>query len=442
MTGFERLQQAKRFDMKRKPIRQRQYLRPVTWLLSYPEVGKHHLKINRIRMEGVKPPFLLLCTHHAFIDFKVTTAALFPHRANYVVAIDGFLKREWLLRNAGGICKRKFTNDLQLIRQIKKVLTVNKDVLALYPEARYSLVGTTAVLPDSLGKMAKLLGVPVVMLNMHGNYLSSPVWNLKKRNNRIEADYSLLFTENELADASVALVNETIRKAFIYDEYAWQKENRIRIEYPQRAEGLHKPLYQCPHCLTEYAMYSEGNRIGCKACHKQWEMSEYGELTSVQKAADETTLVTEFSHIPDWYEFERSQVRSQIEQGAYSFTCKVRVDALPNAKGYIPLGNAKLIHDMQGFRLEGNFDGNHLDLVKPALSMYSCHIEYDYFGKGDCIDLSTLDDTYYLFPEGKEFSVTKLALATEELFAYHTHRRVVEPAQRAESIAASSASVM
>jgi len=38
MTGFEKLQQAKRFDMKKKPIRQRQFLRPVTWLLSYPTV--------------------------------------------------------------------------------------------------------------------------------------------------------------------------------------------------------------------------------------------------------------------------------------------------------------------------------------------------------------------------------------------------------------------
>ena len=176
MTGIKKLQKATRFDMKRKPIRQRNYLRPVTWILSFPDVWMHHLKVNKTRMEGVKPPFLLLCTHHAFIDFKVTTAALFPYRANYVVAIDGFLKREWLLRNAGGICKRKFTNDLQLIRQIREVLITNQDILALYPEARYSLVGTTAVLPDSLGKMAKLLGVPVVMLNMHGHYLNSPVW--------------------------------------------------------------------------------------------------------------------------------------------------------------------------------------------------------------------------------------------------------------------------
>ncbi len=373
-------------------------------------------------MEGVKPPFLLLCTHMAFLDFKVTTAALFPHRANYVVAIDGFLHREWLLRNAGGICKRKFTNDLQLVRQIREVLTTNKDVLALYPEARYSLVGTTAVLPDSLGKMAKLLGVPVVMLNMHGHYLNSPVWNLQNRGNRIEADLSLLYNPDELAKASVTQINETIRKAFVYDEYRWQDENKIRITYANRAEGLHKPLYQCPHCLTEYRMYSKGSIIGCAACHKQWEMTEYGQLKAIEKADDEQQLTTEFSHIPDWYEFERQQVQNEIKQGTYNLSTEVEVEALPNAKRFIPLGKASLTHGMDGFILEGRFEDERLLLVKTALSMYSCHIEYDYFGKGDCIDLSTLDDTYYIYPKGSNFSVTKIALATEELFAFHSRK--------------------
>ena len=53
-------------------------------------------------MENIPTPYLLLCTHHAFIDFKVTTASIYPKRANYIVAIDGFIKREKLLRNVGG----------------------------------------------------------------------------------------------------------------------------------------------------------------------------------------------------------------------------------------------------------------------------------------------------------------------------------------------------
>lgn len=423
MTPIERLRASVRFDMMRKPIRQRGFLRPLTWLLSYPAVWSHRLTVNKTRMEGVKPPYLLLCTHHAFMDFKVTTAAIFPHRASYVVAIDGFIGREWLLRQVGGVCKRKFTNDVQLVRQIRHVIHKQRDILALYPEARYSLVGTNAVLPESLGKMAKLLGVPVVMLNMHGNYLNSPCWNLTPRGNRLAADLTQIFTVEELTLASVDEVNKRMNEAFHYDEYAWQKEQGIVIAHPKRAEGLHKVLYQCPHCLTEYRMTSEGTHMQCNACHKTWHMSELGELEVVRKADDERELHTEFSHIPDWYEFERAMVRKEVEDGIYRLEVEVTVDALPNARGYIRLGTAHLVHGMEGFSLRGKFDGEELALDKPVASMYSCHIEYEYFGKGDCIDLSTLDDTYYLFPHGKDFSVTKVALATEELFQAHRRRQ-------------------
>lgn len=416
MNEFSKFREAIRFDMKKLPVRQKHYLRPLTWALSYPAVIARKLKINKTNMEGVKPPYLLLCTHHAFNDFKVTTAAIFPHRANYVIAIDGFIGREWLLRQVGGIGKRKFTNDIQLIRQIRHVLTTQKDILALYPEARYSLVGTNAVLPASLGKMAKLLGVPVVMLNMHGNYLNSPCWNLHPRKNRLEADMSLIFTPLELVNSSVETINKKINKAFEYDEYRWQKENNIIIDYPKRAMGLHKVLYQCAHCKSEYTMSSHDSTLLCNSCHKEWHMSTLGELEAIKQADDESSLYTEFPHIPDWYEAQREYVKEEIRNGTYHVDLKVTVEALPNAKKYIRLGEAQLTHSSKGFTLSAQFGGEPFELKKSVESMYSCHIEFEYFGKGDCIDLSTLDDTYYIYPHGKEFSVTKIALATEELF--------------------------
>ena len=73
-----------RFDMLAYPKRQK--LRPLAWAISYPAVWSHRAKIQKIDMDGVKPPYVLLCNHNSFLDFKVTTAAVFPHRANYVVA--------------------------------------------------------------------------------------------------------------------------------------------------------------------------------------------------------------------------------------------------------------------------------------------------------------------------------------------------------------------
>ena len=65
--------------------------------MSFPEVWLHKTKIIKTDTEGLKPPYLLLCNHNAFLDFKVATAAIFPARANYVVAIDGFIGKEWLM---------------------------------------------------------------------------------------------------------------------------------------------------------------------------------------------------------------------------------------------------------------------------------------------------------------------------------------------------------
>lgn len=404
------MEEVVRFDMQEKPRRQKGYLKVLTWILSFPVVWKNRLKINRVNMKGLKPPYLLLCTHKSFVDFMVTTACIFPHRANYVVAIDGFIGREKLLRNVGCICKRKFTNDVLLVRHLKRVIDQG-DILAVYPEARYSLIGTNACLPASLGKMAKMFKVPVVVLSMHGNFLRSPVWNLHKRHVPLSADITQIITQEEIGTLPAEEINRRINDAFYYDEYEWQKENGIRIKYKDRAKGLHKVLYKCRNCGTEFQMRSDGTKLWCDHCGSEWTMTEYGELI----AKDEKERV----HIPAWYETLREEVKKLIEAGTYYFSSEVVIDSLPNSDGYIRLGEGRLTHDMHGFTLEGFAGGAEFVLKKEPLTMYSCHIEYDYMGKGDCIDLSTLSDTYYIYPKTNDWSATKISLATEELYNYY-----------------------
>ena len=405
------LDDIKRFDMKKLPMRQ--HLLPLIWALSFPDVIAHKNKLTKINMENIKPPYLLLCNHNAFMDFKVATKAIFPHRANYVVAIDGFWKREWLLRFIGCICKRKFTNDISLVRQLKTVID-RGNIAAIYPEARYSLCGTTAILPDSLGKLAKILKVPVVTLICHGHHVNSPFYNLPDHKVKgTQAVMKCLFTAEQVSQLDYTQIIEGIRKDFEYDDFKWQKENNIHITYKDRAKGLHKILYKCPACKTEYKMSSGGIKVRCNSCGKEWEMSELGELKAL-------TGQTEFSHIPDWYEWERSEVRQEVENGTYGITLKAQVDALPNADRYIDIGMATLTHDMSGFTLTGSYKDEPYTVKIDAPSQYSVHIEYDYLGKKtDCVDLNTINDTLYVYPEGSDFSVTKMALATEELWKYY-----------------------
>ena len=95
------------------------------------------------------------------------------------------------------------------------------------------------------------------------------------------------------------------------------------------------------------------------------------------------------------------------------------MDALPNAERYIDIGMATLTHDMTGFTLSGCYKDEPYTVKLDAASQYSVHIEYDYLGKkGDCVDLNTINDTLYVYPEGSDFSVTKMSLATEELWKF------------------------
>ena len=403
----------KKFDMKAPPIRQRQWLRPITWALSFPFTMAQKTKIIKKNCEGLKPPYLLICNHNAFFDFMVATHAIFPHRANYVVAIDGFFGfplKKWLLRNVGGICKRKFTTDLVLIRQIKRVLA-NGDVLILYPEARYSDCGTPSELPESLGQMCKMMKVPVVTLNCKGHHLKTPVWNLKDRKiPYTEAYLTQLYTADQLKDASAEEINAKLTEALTYNDFAWQKENNIKITVPYRAEGLHNVLYQCAHCHTEYEMSSKGDTLTCGHCGKSWRMTELGELVANEGE-------TEFSHIPDWYGWQRANVRKEVREGRYYFESECHVRSMPNGTRFYDIGNGTLVHDMEGFRLKGSGKYGDFEMERKAAGLEACHIEYNYLGKyGDCIDLNTLEDTYYIYPHAEKFSVTKINFATEEMY--------------------------
>ena len=408
-----------RFDMSRPPIRTRWFLRPLTYLVSLPAIIAHNTQIRYEGTRDLKPPFLLLSNHNAFMDFKVLTKAIFPRRANYVVAIDGFIGREWLLRNVGGICKRKFTSDVMLVRRLAEVIE-NGDVAVIYPEARYSLCGTTSVLPESLGKLCKMLNVPVATFICHGHHVNSPFWNLRSRGIKpTEAEFKLLFKPEQLAEKSVDEINDSLVAAFQYDDFAWLRNKGLQMHYEKRCEGLQRVLYQCPHCGTEYEMASAGNDLFCKHCGKRWTMAPNGVLSAVSGE-------TEFSHVPDWYEWERAQVRAEVEAGTYSTgELPVEVRSLPNSKAFIALGKGTMTHDMNGFRVQvKDLFGKEHTMEIPVPMAYSVHIEYNYLGKwGDCVDLNTLTDTWYTYPKVADCSVTKMALATEEL--YFAYRRSI-----------------
>lgn len=401
----------KHYKTARYPIRQPKFW---TWLILVLSkmmlIGKKY-KIEKTNVDDLKPPYFMLSNHMHFIDFELGAIATYPHKVNNVISIDGYYRRPWLMRWIGGIATRRFTMDLHLIKSINKVFK-NGDVLSMYPEAKFSPIGTTSYIPGSLGKIIKLNKMPVVVVTHHGNYLRAPVWcYAKKRKVPLLTKMTKILTPEQIKEMSVDEINEIVKKALSHDEYQYQKENNILIKEPFRAEGLHKVLYQCPNCKTESKMASKGAEIFCTHCGKRWVLNEDGSLSAKEGK-------TEFPHIPDWYEWEREQVRDQILKGEYKFEDDVTVFSFPTCWRFVPLGKAKLRHTpKEGFVLEGHYNKQDYRIQKLPIEMLALHVEYDYwiFKNFDCLDISTSNDSFYCYPT-KQNVITKLNFATEELY--------------------------
>ena len=401
----------RRYKTARYPLHQSKFWTWLIWVLSkIALIGKKY-KVECIGMEDLKPPYMLLSNHMHFIDFELTAQATWPYSVSNVVSIDGYVVKFFLLEWIGAIATRKFTTDVHLVKSIRKVLQ-RGDILAMYPEARYTPCGTTAFLPESLGKLIRMNKVPVVTVVHHGNHLYAPFWNFRsKRKVPMHTQLKLLLTPEQIEKMSVSEINAALKDALTYDDYRYQKENGIRITEKDRAEGLHQVLYQCPHCMTESKMDSKGSELFCTACGKRWNWNEDGTLQALEGE-------TEFDHIPDWFEWERKQVAQQIDRGEYHFEDEVEVYSLPRVWRYIPLGKAKLTHDPQkGFILEGHYRGARYYINRQPAQTNSLHVEYDFgpLDKGDYVDISTENDSFYCRPT-KPNVITKLAFATEELY--------------------------
>jgi len=76
-----------------------------------------------------------------------------------------------------------------------------------------------------------------------------------------------------------------------------------------------------------------------------------------------------------------------------------------------------LSHTSAGFKLlYKEADGSDRVIEKPPLTTYSLHVDFDFRGKGPFIDISTATETFYLYPRTTDCSVTKVALAAEEMY--------------------------
>lgn len=393
-----------------KPIKPLFVMQTLIRVLSFFTLFGRGFKYTKKNMDKVskKEPCLYLMNHSAFVDLQIASTILWPKRYSIIMTSDGFVGKNLLMKTIGCIPTQKFVSDSVLVRDIFHSIKKNKISVLLYPEASYSFDGTATTLPESLGKLVKKLGVPVVMISTKGAFAHQPLYNnLQKRKVKISAEIECLLTKEQIEKLSFEEINQIIGEQFKFDNFKWQQENQIKIDEKFRADYLHRVLYKCPHCGIEGQTVGEGTTLTCNTCGKVWELDEYGFMKAQNGE-------TEFSHIPDWYNYERQAVRQELLDGTYKLDCDVDIYVLTDMKAIYNVGSGHLIHDNNGFKLTGcNGAINYLQAPELSYSLYS---DYYWYEIGDMVCIGNSKVLYYCFPKDKSVSVAKVRLAAEELY--------------------------
>ncbi len=398
----------KKTAKRRKPSRPSKLLKLLIRIISRKELKNVNFTYNFPDKKLIKnTPCLILMNHSSFLDLKMVAQIFKNVDYNIVSTSDSLVGKEFLMRKIGCIPTQKFVHDITLIKDMKYALERLKTSVLMYPEAGYSLDGTNTAIPENFGKLIKMLNVPVIFIKSYGAFHYDPLYNcLQIRKVNVSCDVSVLITKEQANTLSIEELSKIVENAFTFDNFKWQYDNKIKITEPFRAKGLERALYKCPNCKEEGKTVGEGIGFKCKNCGKTYTLTEFGTM----QASDNNT---EFSHIPAWYNWQREEVKKEIENGTYQIESKVKIMMLVDSKCLYEIGNGYLTHNQDGFYLEG--DGFPLKYSQGVLSSYTLNSDYFWYEIGDVISIGDKSCLYYCFPE-KEGVVTKLRLATEELY--------------------------
>ena len=370
---------------------------------------------------GKKDPCLILMNHSCFLDMQIAYRIMYPRAFNIICTSDAFVGfgglMGWLMRTIGCVPTQKFVTDLRLIQDMQYCFKELGSSVLMYPEASYSFDGTCTPLPRKMGVLLKKFDVPVIMIETFGAFSRNPLYNeLQVRKGvPVSAKIRCLYTREEIREKSVKELSDGLDAAFGFDHFKWQKDQGLEIHEPFRADGLSRILYKCAHCCTEGKMEGRGTTLTCHHCGKTYELTPLGELKATEGE-------TEFTHIPDWFAWERQQVQQEILDGTYRLDADVKISMLVDFKNIYDVGEGHLTHDRNGFVLTG-CDGK-LNYTQKPQACYGLYADYYWYEIADVICIGDNETLYYCFPQKAGDVVAKTRLATEEMYKLYKARKL------------------
>ena len=197
-----------------------------------PKLKKWNITIEeKIDVNNLKPPFIVIFNHLSRFDYVFVGLALKKHRLNFMVGYNEFYRShlKLIFNLVHAIPKKNFSADYYALKNSKRVLEQN-GIIAFSPEGMSSISGTNQPVVIGTGKYLKSSKVPVIFVNLKGAYLMAPKYSLDERIGKVEVVVDELLSVSDLERLNPTEIETIINKAFTHDEYLWNKNKRISYQ--------------------------------------------------------------------------------------------------------------------------------------------------------------------------------------------------------------------
>ena len=345
---------------------------------------KYNVNVDKSEIKDLQDPYVILSPHGCWADFLLTFLAINPYKMHVMMNSYYLYNKKYrdILLDTGVIPKKMFANDLKAIKDCMAVVKNGESVLMM-PEARLSIDGSNQKFASGLGKLIKKLNVPVVTIETHGAYLSMAKWTKFSRKGRINIKAHLGLTIDQINQMSAEEIDEFCAKALAFNDFEWEKEQKVLFKSKNLLAGVENLIYKCPSCNEEFKLVADKNTIKCTHCGYTATMDGYYQFVDAKYG---------INNLQDWYRWQVQCADKEYDKTDFVLSCDVIVKTYDDyGKGIIEVGQGRCTQDKNTFKFDGTFKGqeNHLEIPISAMQALP-------FGCGE--DFETYwDNVFYYF---------------------------------------------
>jgi len=236
----------------------------------------------RIAVEGStlvprRGSVLVLANHVGFWDPLVLSLGL-GRPIQFLATETAFRKKllSFVAHFFGAIPKMKFHPDVRAIFKLQDWSELGSAV-GLFPEGVRSWDGRRTELAPGIGKLIRLLGVPVVTARIFNAERLSPRWALHQRRGHVLVHFEAPVRFSPSVTA--AEIEEHVGRAISVDV---ENSPRGPVYGKQLAAGITNLLFMCPACFSLESLDTSRNTMRCLVCGDTWRIGSDNRLASLK----------------------------------------------------------------------------------------------------------------------------------------------------------------